>query len=33
MLEPMIILIMGGMVFFIAVAILMPLVQMNQLVQ
>jgi general secretion pathway protein F len=33
MLEPMIILVMGGMVFFIAVAILMPLVQMNQLVQ
>jgi general secretion pathway protein F len=33
MLEPMIIVVMGGMVFFIAVAILMPLVQMNQLVQ
>lgn len=33
LLEPMIIVIMGGMVFFIAVAILMPLVQMNQLVQ
>jgi general secretion pathway protein F len=33
LLEPMIIVVMGGMVFFIAVAILMPLVQMNQLVQ
>lgn len=33
MLEPMIIMIMGGMVFFIAVAILMPLLQMNEMVQ
>ena len=32
MLEPLIIVVMGGMVGFIAMAILMPLVQMNQLV-
>jgi general secretion pathway protein F len=33
LLEPLIIVVMGGMVAFIAMAILMPLVQMNQLVQ
>ncbi len=33
MLEPLIIVVMGGMVGFIAMAIIMPLVQMNQLVQ
>jgi general secretion pathway protein F len=33
MLEPLIIVIMGGMVGFIAMAIIMPLVQMNELVQ
>ena len=33
LLEPLIIVVMGGMVFFIAVSILMPLVQMNQFVQ
>lgn len=33
MLEPLIIVVMGGMVGFIAMAILMPLIQMNQLVQ
>ncbi len=33
LLEPIIIVVMGGMVAFIAMAILMPLVQMNQLVQ
>lgn len=33
LLEPLIIVVMGGMVAFIAMAIIMPLVQMNQLVQ
>jgi general secretion pathway protein F len=33
LLEPLIIVVMGGMVAFIAMAILMPLVQMNQLVR
>jgi general secretion pathway protein F len=33
LLEPIIIVVMGGMVAFIAMAIIMPLVQMNQLVQ
>jgi general secretion pathway protein F len=33
MLEPLIIVVMGGMVAFIAMAIIMPLVQMNQFVQ
>jgi type II secretion system protein F len=33
LLEPLIIVVMGGMVAFIAMSILMPLVQMNQLVQ
>jgi general secretion pathway protein F len=33
MLEPLIIVVMGGTVAFIAMAILMPLIQMNQLVQ
>jgi general secretion pathway protein F len=33
MLEPLIIVVMGGMVGFIAMAIIMPLVQMNELVQ
>jgi general secretion pathway protein F len=33
LLEPLIIVVMGGMVAFIAMAIIMPLVQMNQMVQ
>ena len=33
LLEPLIIVVMGGMVAFIAMAIIMPLVQMNQFVQ
>jgi general secretion pathway protein F len=33
LLEPLIIVVMGGMVGFIAMAIIMPLVQMNELVQ
>jgi general secretion pathway protein F len=33
LLEPLIIVVMGGMVAFIAMSIIMPLVQMNQLVQ
>jgi general secretion pathway protein F len=33
LLEPLTIVIMGGMVGFIAMAILMPLIQMNQLVE
>lgn len=33
LLEPLIVVVMGGMVGFIAMAIIMPLVQMNQLVQ
>lgn len=33
LLEPLIIVVMGGMVAFIAMAILMPLIQMNQMVQ
>jgi general secretion pathway protein F len=33
LLEPLVIVVMGGMVGFIAMAILMPLVQMNQLVE
>jgi general secretion pathway protein F len=33
LLEPLIIVFMGGMVAFIAMAIIMPLVQMNNLVQ
>jgi type II secretory pathway component PulF len=32
-LEPLIIVILGGMVGFVAFAILMPLIQMNQLVE
>jgi general secretion pathway protein F len=33
LLEPLMIIVMGGMVGFIAMAILMPLIQMNQLVE
>ena len=33
LLEPLVIIIMGGMVGFIAMAILMPLIQMNNLVE
>jgi general secretion pathway protein F len=33
LLEPLIIVVMGGMVAFIAMSIIMPLVQMNQMVQ
>ena len=33
LLEPLMIVILGGMVGFIAMAILMPLIQMNQLVE
>jgi general secretion pathway protein F len=33
LLEPIVIIVMGGMVGFIAMAILMPLIQMNQLVE
>jgi len=33
LLEPMMIVLMGGVVGFIALAILMPLIQMNQLVE
>jgi general secretion pathway protein F len=33
LLEPMMIVIMGGVVGFIAMAILMPLIQMNQMIQ
>jgi general secretion pathway protein F len=33
LLEPLMIVVLGGVVGFIAMAILMPLVQMNQLVQ
>ncbi len=33
LLEPLVIVVMGGMVGFIAMAILMPLVQMNNLVE
>jgi general secretion pathway protein F len=33
LLEPLIIVVLGGMVGFVAMAILMPLIQMNQLVE
>ena len=33
LLEPLIIVVMGGVVGFIAMSILMPLIQMNELVQ
>ena len=33
LLEPMMIVVMGGVVGFIAMAILMPLIQMNQMIQ